>query len=211
MRFSARIRPLVLPILAFGLLATAPAALASSGLSISLENLFVPLGKQVERQNPDPSASPGTRQIGPGRETTEWIGLSGFFDLNRNWRVLYGAHTTLLGSPLFKLDGSLAFMLEMPANVPLQPYFYLGATPVISTRTDLPPLGVTVHSGFGVDFIWNNKLFTHVRLNVYMLSLYGEESSTATGSTNTTNINDRLNLRWNPASFSLSAGMGYLF
>lgn len=207
MRLSARIRALA-GISGLLALLTSPAALAGSGVAISLENLFVPLGKQVERQDPTPSASPGTRQIGPGRETTEWIGLSGFFDLNRNWRVLYGAHATLLGSPMFKLDGSIAFMLEMPANVPLQPYIFLGATPVISTRSDLPPVGVTVHSGLGVDFLWNNTLYTQVRLNVYMLSLYGQESS---GSGTATNINDRLNLRWNPASFSLSAGMGYLF
>jgi hypothetical protein len=201
MRLQTRIRTtlgwLLLSAVLCGL--ASPIAQAASGVAISLENLFVPFGKQVERLNPDPSASPAGRQIGAGRETTEWIGISGFFDLNRNFRVLYGAHSTLLGSPLFKFDGSLAYVLDMPANVPIQPYFYLGATPVISTRPEIPTFGMNLHSGLGVDFIWNNTLYTQVRLNLYMLNIYGEET------------NQALKLQWGPASFSLSAGMGYIF
>ncbi|PKL75233.1 MAG: hypothetical protein CVV27_16430 [Candidatus Melainabacteria bacterium HGW-Melainabacteria-1] len=188
---------------------TAP-AWAGSGLGISLENLFVPMGKQVERLPlRDPNAQPTTgaspvaapvRGIGPGRETTEWVGLTGFVDLNRNWRLLGGAHTTLLGEgPLFKFDGALAFVFEMPSNVPLQPYLFLGASPVISANPSIPTFGLNLHSGMGVDVIWNNTLYTQVRANLYLLSIYGESA------------NQNLNLQWLPASFSLSAGMGYLF
>lgn len=168
---------------------------AGTGLAISLENLYVPLGKQVERLD----TTTGATSVGFGRESTEWIGLSGFYDLNSNWRILYGLHTTILDKPLFKFDGALAVMLPMPAQVPLQPYFFLGGSPVISTTSAVPPFGFNLHAGLGVDTLWNNKLYTQARLNMYMLSIYGEEQ------------NRDLNLQWFPASFSLSAGMGYIF
>lgn len=182
-------------------------AQAASGLSLSLENLFAPLGKRVERVTVTPTAgtegAPATETItrgtGFGRETTEFIGVSGFFDLNRNWRVLYGIHGALVGRPIFKLDGSLAFMLDMPDDVPLQPYFFLGGTPVIATDPAFPPIGLTAHAGMGVDYTWNNTLYTAIRLNTYLATLYGEE------------INNNLNIEWKATTFSLSASMGYLF
>ena len=211
--------PLACLLLAASALAATP-ALAGSGIAISIENMFVPMGKQVEKvydgsAQISASASPlpadsktvtdsqgkttavppaGSKIIVPGRQTTEWIGLSGFFDLNRNWRLLGGAHTTLLGGkPLFKLDASIAFLLPVPDIVPLQPYVFFGATPVISASDIVPPFGFNLHGGLGVDFVWNNTLFTSIKLNVYMLSIYGEK------------INNDLNLHWQPASFSLSA------
>lgn len=176
-------------------MSAAPPVYAAAGLSVSVENLYAPLGKQVEAFNDE-----GVAEVLPGRETTEWLGVSGFYDLNRNWRLLYGAHATLLERPLFKLDGSLAFMLDMADKVPLQPYFFLGATPVIAPGSPtLPPLGMSLHAGTGVDYSWNNQLYTSLRLNTYLLSVYGEEE------------NRRLNLQWLPFSFSFSVGMGYLF
>jgi len=169
-------------------------AVAASGLSISVENLFAPLGKKVEKLN-----EAGERTVVFGRETTEWMGVSGFLDLNRNWRWLYGGHMTWLGFPLFKLDSSLAFMLEMPDKVPLQPYFFLGATPVIALNADYPPLGVTFQTGLGVDYSWNNQLYSSFRLNTYLYSLYGEDT------------NADLLLQWHPFTFSISAAVGYLF
>jgi len=189
MRFSTRLYPA----LALLLLSTNP-AVAASGLSLSIENLYAPLGKQAERLNAEGNLAPVV-----GRETTEWFGVAGFSDLNRNWRILYSAHTTLLSRPMFKLDGALAFMLDMSDTLPVQPYFFLGATPVIATSPELPPFGVTMHAGTGVDYTWDNRLYTSVRLNTYLLSLYGEDR------------NRELNLQWLPFSFSFSVGMGYLF
>lgn len=196
MRFQTRLHStLSAVLLSCGLwLAITVPVWAAAGISFSIENLYAPLGKRVEQWTEE-----GTQAVLPGRETTEWFGISGFYDLNRNWRVLYGAHTTLLDRPLFKLDGSLAFMLDMADKVPLQPYFFVGATPVIAISSILPPLGVTVHAGTGVDYSWNNQLYTSLRLNTYLFSLYGEDE------------NRRLNLQWLPFSFSFSVGMGYLF
>lgn len=222
MRLPRRIRPFVstgfrVSLLATSLLLMAAPAWAGSGLAISLENIFVPMGKRVEKvydgvdstppvdENTPGSIPPaGTIDKAFGRETTEWFGLSGFIDLNRNWRLLGGAHTTLLGNhPLFKFDGALAFVLEMPDTVPLLPYFYIGATPVLSAHPDIPTFGFNLHSGVGVDVLWNNTLYTSVRANLYMLSIYGEKLNL--------DAEGGLGLHWQPASWSISAGMGYLF
>lgn len=239
MRSSTRIRPTLTRTLtalctaSFGLCAMLSClyptpAQAGSGIAITMENLFVPMGKQVEKVydgntqisasiSPQPAGTTtskdaqgkeislppaGSSSILLGRQTTEWIGLSGFWDLNRNWRLLGGAHTTLIGGrPLFKLDGSLAFMLPVPDIIPLQPYVFLGAVPVFSTTDPavVPSFGFNLQSGLGVDFVWNNKLYATARLNLYMLSLYGEDTK------------KEFNLYWQPASFSFTAGMGFLF
>jgi len=156
------------------------------------------LGKQVRSLDPDPAAAESSTII-LGRETTEWLGINGFFDLNINWRFLYGAHVTLLNQPLFKFDTSIAYMMPMPEKVPVQPYIFVGAVPVISMDTAFPQIGVNLQTGLGIDYTWNNQILTTVRLNTYLLSLYGEEK------------NGELNLAWQPFTFSLSAGMGYLF
>lgn len=201
-------------------------ARAGAGVAITLENMFVPLGKQTEKVfdgttpisasvSPLPSGAvqssnpqgqtvvipaAGTSAVLAGRQTAEWVGLSAFFDLNANWRLLGSAHTTLLeGRPLFKFEGALAVMLPVPATVPLQPYLFLGAVPVISAVPDIPVLGFNLSGGLGVDYVWNNAVYAQIRLNTYFLSIYGEDT------------NNQLNLHWMPASFSLSAGMGILF
>lgn len=168
---------------------------AASGVSISVENLYAPLGKQVEQID-----ETGNSSIAFGRETAEWMGISGFTDLNRNWRLLYGGHMTWLGFPLLKLDTSLAFMLEMPDKVPLQPYFFLGASPVIALNAkDFPPLGISFQTGLGIDYSWNNQVYSSLRLNTYLSSLYGEDT------------NNDLLLQWHPFTFSISVATGYLF
>lgn len=192
MRFDTRFYS-ALTTLLFGVSLARPAA-AAAGLSVSVENLFAPLGKQVETVD-----ETGHATVTFGRETAEWMGVSGFWDLNPNWRWLYGAHMTWLGFPLFKLDTSLAFMLEMPDKLPLQPYFFLGASPVIAINSDLPPLGITFQTGVGVDYSWDNRLYSSLRLNTYLYSLYGEDT------------NDQQNLQWNPFTFSISVSSGYLF
>lgn len=171
---------------------TAPAQ-AAAGMALSAENLFAPLGKEVEQRSSDGG------QVVPGRQTTEWVGVTGFYDLNRNWRLLGGAHGSLLQKPIFKLDAGIAFMLEMPDKVPVQPYIFVGATPVIATDPAFPPLGINMHGGLGLDYNWDNALYTSIRLQTYFFSLYGEEK------------NAELNLAWNSVSFSLSAAMGFFF
>ncbi len=194
MRFSSRFcAPLV-----FIFLLLCPEAQAASGLGLSIENLFAPLGKQVRELDPDPAATEASK-ITLGRETTEWLGINGFMDLNINWRFLYGAHFTLLNQPLFKFDTSIAYMMQMPEKIPVQPYIFIGAVPVISMDNAFPQIGVNLQAGLGIDYSWNNQLLTSIRLNTYLLSLYGEEK------------NNELKLAWHPFSFSLSAGMGYLF
>lgn len=194
MRFPTRLcAPLV-----FSLLVLSPEAQAASGLGLSIENLFAPLGKQVRSLDPSPDATEASAII-LGRETTEWLGLNGFLDLNINWRFLYGAHVTLLNKPLFKFDTSIAYMMPMPDKVPVQPYIFVGAVPVVSTDNAFPQLGLNLQAGLGLDYSWNNQLLTQIRLSSYLLSLYGEEK------------NNELRLAWHPFSFSLSAGMGYLF
>lgn len=211
--------------LAASLLPAQPAA-AGGGIAITMENMFVPLGKRAEKVfdgvtqisasasgrpadlTPSNNASglpvvtpsSGTGIVLGGRETTEWIGLSAFWDLNRNWRLLGGAHTTLInGAPLFKFDGSIAFLLPMPDTVPIQPYLYFGAVPVISTTPDVPAFGFNLNGGLGLDYLWNNSLFAQIRLNAYFLSAYSEAD------------NKDKDLQWFPGSFSISAGMGMLF
>lgn len=169
-------------------------AWAASGIAMNIETLFAPMGKQAQAVGAD-----GKITTVPGRETTEWLGLTGFADINSNFRFLYGAHATLLGQPLFKADAAMAYMLNFGEKAPLQPYFYLGATPVISTRPQIPAFGINAHAGLGVDILWNNTLYGQVQLKTYLLDIYGEDKNT------------ELNLHWLPASFSLSAGIGYIF
>lgn len=194
MRFSTRLCAL----LVFSLLCFSPQAQAASGLGLSIENLFAPLGKQVRELDPLPDDSAASK-LTLGRETTEWLGLNGFLDLNINWRFLYGAHVTLLNQPLFKFDTSIAYMMQMPDKIPVQPYLFVGAVPVISLDNAFPQIGMNLQAGLGIDYSWNNQLLTQFRLSSYLLSLYGEEK------------NQALKLAWHPFSFSLSAGMGYLF
>lgn len=195
--------------------ATVLPASAESGISLSIESLFAPVGKKVQ-QYPEsarqagstsastPSASTPVNsslpiQTVPGRETTEWLGVSGFVDINNNWRFLYGAHTTLLKQALFKFDGAFAFMVEPLDKIPVQTYFLLGATPVISPDPDFPPFSLTYQTGVGVNYTWNNTLYTDIRLNWYMASLVSEEK------------NQSLGLNWNLGSFSLGVSTGLLF
>ena len=198
-----------------------PQVQADQGISFSIESLFAPLGKTVEQYpesarqsgssagantpatptDPNADADPDTlpRAQVPGRETTEWLGVSGFFDLNKNWRLLYGAHTTLLTQPLFKLDGGIAFMVEPLDALPVQTYFFAGATPVLSPDPALPSFSMTYQTGVGVNYTWNNVLYTDVRINFYVASLLDEDT-------------DReVNFRWNVGTFSLVASTGFLF
>lgn len=190
------------------------AASADSGISLSVESLFAPLGKQVQqypesaRQNTSSSNNNTNNDTDlsgqpiatvPGRETTEWLGVSGFVDINNNWRVLYGAHTTFLDQPLFKLDGALAFMVEPLDKIPVQTYFLLGATPVMSPDPDLPSFSMTYQTGLGVNYTWNNTLYTDVRLNWYVASLVSEDE------------NRSLGFNWNLGVFSLGMSTGLLF
>lgn len=192
-----------------------PAA-AESGISLSMESLFAPVGKQVQqypeaaRQAGSTSASSSSSstpladstlplQTVPGRETTEWLGVSGFVDINNNWRFLYGAHTTLLKQPLFKFDGAFALMVEPLDKIPVQTYFLLGVTPVLSPDPELPAFALTYQTGVGVNYTWNNTLYTDIRLNWYMASLISEEE------------NRSLGLNWNLGTFSLGVSTGLLF
>lgn len=180
--------------LALGLVLS-QAAWASTGLSLSIENLFAPLGKQVEQIKTD-----GTSQTGFGRETSEFIGIEGFTELNQNWRVLYGAQTALIGSPLFKLTGGVAFMINTPYPIPLRPYILLAANPILATAgTGLPPWGFSLHTGLGLDYSWNNQIYAQVLLRIYLMNPYPLTTE------------EKVQTNWNPGSFSLSAGMGYLF
>lgn len=190
-------------------------AVADSGISLSIESLFAPMGKQVE-QYPESARQAGSTSAStpsntptadatlpvstvPGRETTEWLGVSGFVDINNNWRFLYGAHTTLLKQALFKFDGAFAFMVEPLDKIPVQTYFLLGATPVISPDPDLPSFSLTYQTGVGVNYTWNNTLYTDIRLNWYMASLVSEEE------------NRSLGLNWSLGTFSLGVSTGLLF
>ena len=190
-------------------------ASAESGISLSIESLFAPVGKKVKQypesarqagstsaSSPSSSTSVDTTlpvQVVPGRETTEWLGVSGFVDINNNWRFLYGAHTTLLKQPLFKFDGAFAFMVEPLDKIPVQTYFLVGATPVLSPDPDLPPFSLTYQTGVGVNYTWNNTLYTDIRLNWYMASLMSEEK------------NSSLGFNWNLGTFSLGISTGLLF
>lgn len=195
------------------LLCVAPAQ-AEQGISLSVESLFAPLGKQVQqypesaRQTSGTSSTPAATPVVdtsqplrtvPGRETTEWLGISGFVDINRNWRFLYGAHTTLLEQMLFKVDGAFAFMLEPLDKIPVQTYFLLGATPVFSPDPELPAFSMTYQTGVGVNYTWNNTLYTDIRLNWYMASLVSQDQ------------NRTLGLNWNLGTFSLGLSTGLLF
>lgn len=187
---------------------------ADQGISLSIESLFAPLGKQVQqypesaRQANGTSSTPAASPVVdtsqplrtvPGRETTEWLGVSGFVDINRNWRFLYGAHTTLLEQMLFKFDGAFAFMLEPLDKIPVQTYFLLGATPVLSPDPALPAFSLTYQTGVGVNYTWNNTLYTDIRLNWYMASLVSQDQ------------NRTLGLNWNLGTFSLGLSTGLLF
>ncbi len=172
---------------------------AASGVSMSLENLFAPLGKDVQRY---PTGTSGEPETAFGRETTEWIGVTGFTDLNINWRVLYGLHTTLIGRPLFKFSGSLAYMVNTPYPIPLRPYFFAGIDPVVSTASQIPPFGLTLHTGLGLEYSWNNALFMQFQLRAYMLAPYGESRPFPADAPLT---------QWLPWTYSLSGGVGYLF
>lgn len=187
---------------------------AEQGLSLSVESLFAPLGKQVQ-QYPESARQAGgasntstttpevdtslPKNTVPGRETTEWLGISGFVDINRNWRFLYGAHTTLLEQLLFKVDGAFAFMVEPLDKIPVQTYFLLGATPVFSPDPELPTFSMTYQTGVGVNYTWNNTLYTDVRLNWYLASLVDQDQ------------NRNLGLNWNLGTFSLALSTGLLF
>lgn len=184
--------------IAFLLVSIAPAQ-AASGVSMSLENLFAPLGKDVQRY---PTGTSGDPETTFGRETTEWIGVTGFTDLNINWRVLYGLHTTLIGRPLFKFSGSLAYMVNTPYPIPLRPYFFAGIDPVVSTAAQIPPFGLTLHTGLGLEYSWNNALFMQFQLRAYMMAPYGESRPFSDNAPLT---------QWLPWTYSLSGGVGYLF
>lgn len=205
MRLSKR---LYSTLIACSLFATwsAPAQ-ASSGLSFSVENLFAGLGKQSLALVPDEDGNL-VQRLRFGRETTEWLGITGFVDLNKNWRVLYGGHMTWLGFPIFKLDTSLAFMLEMPKEIPLQPYFFLGATPILVAGDlgNVSPLSINAQAGIGIDYSWNQSLYSSLRLNSYLLNPFNDGQQNE----DSPNLEDK-NLDWTPFSFSLTFSTGMMF
>ena len=90
-------------------------------------------------------------------------------------------------------------MVEPLDKIPVQTYFLLGATPVISPDPDLPSFSLTYQTGVGVNYTWNNTLYTDVRLNWYMASLVSEEE------------NRSLGLNWSLGTFSLGVSTGLLF
>lgn len=210
MRFSKRFyTPLILSICAC---LWASAAQASSGIAFSIENLYAGLGKK-NLSAEIVTAEDGTESVNTdflrfGRETTEWFGVQAYTDLNKNWRLLYGGHLSWVGIPLIKLDGSIAFMLDMPKELPLQPYFFAGATPILALGEDenISPFSMTAQAGIGLDYTWNEALFTSVRINTYLFNPYLDGSVAEEGS----NLTDK-GLDWVPISFSLSFSTGIMF
>lgn len=170
---------------------------AATGFNLNLENLFAPLGKQVG-QFQENSADV---QSVFGRATTEFIGVSGFTDINVNWRLLYGFNFTQISQPIFKASGSLAFMINTPYKIPMRPYVFLGVDPVVSANPSLPSFGFTSHGGLGLDYTWDNKLYTQILLKLYLLPTYGEEDAS---------LGD-FPTQWQSGTLSLSAGAGYIF
>ena len=170
-------------------------ARASIGFDLSMESLLAPLGKRVEviKENGQ------KREISFGRETTEFIGVSGFTDLNINWRVLFGLQASLVGAPILKGTGGIAFMINTPYTLHLRPHLFVGLDPILSMNPEFPPFGFTMHAGLGLDYVWDNVLYTHFALKVYLLKPYGEEAE------------NRLQTQWLAGTISISGGLGYLF
>ncbi len=166
---------------------------AANGLAFSQETVFAPLGKQRERFD-----STGKRIIAFGRETTEFMGLAGFSDLSPNWRLLYGLQTALVGYPLFKFSGSLAFMINTPYNLPMRPYLFLGLDPLVSAHPDLTPFGLGSHGGFGVEYSWNNSLHLNLEVRSYFNSPYQAKETTEVA-------------LWPGGTFSLGGQAGFFF
>lgn len=171
-----------------------PPALAAHGLGLSIESLLVPLNKQVERQDSD-----GRLIAGFGRETTEFTGISGFSDLNVNWRLLYGLQAALPGYPLIKGSGSLALMLNSDSPLPLRPYLFAGLDPLFTADPALQPFSLGTHGGLGVEYSWNNRLHLSFEFRSYFNNPYqSRETSTR-------------NLIWPAGSFSLGTWAGFFY
>ncbi len=167
---------------------------AGQGFAFSQEALLAPLNKQSERYD-----SSGNLSATFGRETTEFAGFSAFYDLNANWRVLYGLQAALAAYPLFKLSSSLALMLNTPYNIPLRPYLLAGLDPLLSADPALQPLSLSAHGGFGVEYSWDNRLYLSFELRTYFVNPYRARESS------------NRNLTWPAGSFSLGSQAGFLF
>lgn len=168
--------------------------LAAQGLGLSLESLLAPLNKQVERWD-----SEGNLIAGFGRETTEFTGISGFSDLNLNWRLLYGLQAALPGYPLFKGSGSLALMINTDYPIPLRPYLFAGLDTLLTADPALEPLSLASHGGLGVEYSWNNRLHVSFEFRSYFNNPYQRrETSTR-------------QLIWPAGSFSLGMRTGFFY
>ena len=173
-----------------------PSALANSGMSFSISSLSSRLGKQVGVLD-----ETGERQsILNGRETTEWFGIEGFTDLSPNWRVMYGAQGSLLAEPIIKLSGGLAFLVQYDYKFPFQPYVFVGVDPVFSVGDQLPNAGLGAHAGLGVEYHWNNTLYSQFEMRSYLLGPYREEVDEKTSQS-----------QWLSGSFSLRGNVGFYY
>lgn len=171
-----------------------PSALATSGMSYSMEMLAAPLGKQVEL-----ISETGTPTLANGRETAEWFGLEGYTDINAWFRTLYGLQGTFAqGGGMLKASGSLAVMVPYDYKFPITPYVFLGLDPILYLGDVLDPLGLAAHAGLGVEYNWNQTLYSQFELRTYLLGPYRNETTEQDSPSN-----------WLPGTFSLRASVGF--
>ena len=129
-------------------------AYCANGVSVSVDTIFVPLGKKENNDN---------------RQITIIYGVRGFSELHENWRISYGFSGTVLNGFLVSIPVSVAYVPAITNyKVNLRPQVFAGVEPFYSNFPDFNGLKWYGHIGLGLDYIFDNKWFINVGSKFYI-------------------------------------------
>jgi hypothetical protein len=128
-------------------------AQAATGAGVSVESLFIPLGRS------------GTADL---RSITLLYGLQGFTELHENWRISYGISGTFLNGYLYHIPVSVAFVPTADYKINLRPQIFAGVDAFYSNFPDFKGLKFYGHVGLALDYIFENRWFINIGTKLYI-------------------------------------------
>jgi len=133
---------------------------ASSGIGLSSDLIFVPVGKTDTNST---------------RQTTFFYGVKAFTELHENWRINYGV-STYLGKYLL-VPISIAFVPTDDYKFNLRPQIFVGVEPLITLASN--QVKMNAHVGLGLDYVFNNTWYINFSSKVYINDSYFKKNPIA--------------------------------
>lgn len=170
-------------ILIFSLLITLnDKAYSANGVIVSVESLFIPLGKT---------------DLNDPRSLTLMFGVRGFSELHENIRLNYGVSVSNYNGYILSLPISIAYVPTADYKFNLRPQIFAGIEPFYSNIQNFSGLKWYGNVGLALDYNFSNNLIFNVTAKTYINESFFQSKPVVEA--------------FNTGVVSLSTGIGYKF